>query len=316
MKAAYGVLGFDMNNESNAARVMQGAEQYGREVSAMAHQDIARMKSMDPEQPQPSTHHHRENMVVVQLASGSLLLFCPVKIHDDTEFGQWLAGLGPVEYIVAPSSEHNLQLPAVIKKYPGAKVVGTSFNERKLNMVNALPRGRLDYDYTNQEDMEALNTALKSEGVNMIHIAGDVCTNALFCVAHGVALECDIVYTHADGEGFLMMDNKQFRALDPDKFTERIFKFRLLSKPNSPNGFLPPYRYWAMDPQCLWTMVPCPPAQDGSSAATMAASLRHVLAQPFDSAVGVHFRYMTADQFRKAVDSNWNWLDGKSLLPK
>ena len=149
-----------MANESNAARVMQGAEQYGRDVSAMAHQDIARMRSMEPERPRPSTHHHRENMMVVQLNSGSLLLFCPVKIHDDTEFGHWLSQLGPVEYIVAPSSEHNLQLPAVIRKYPGAKVVGTSFNERKLNMVKALPRGKLDYDYTKPQDLEALNTAL------------------------------------------------------------------------------------------------------------------------------------------------------------
>ena len=65
-----GVLGFDMTNEKNAARVMQGAEQYGRDVSAMAHQDIARMKSLDPDSPNPASHHTRENMVVVSILIG------------------------------------------------------------------------------------------------------------------------------------------------------------------------------------------------------------------------------------------------------
>merc|ERR1712218_477777 len=80
--------------------------------------------------------------------------------------------------------------------------------------------------------------------MDMVFIDGDCATNALFCVAHKVALECDILYTHDDGEGFLFMDQQEFRALDPKRFWERLFKFRLLSPANSPHGFLPPYRYW------------------------------------------------------------------------
>ena len=310
-----GMLGLDMNNEENAARVMQGAEQFGREVSAQAHRDISRFKNMDFDTIDPSTHHTRENMIIVQLNSGGLLLYCPVKIHDDTEFGKFLRDLGPVEYIVAPSSEHNLQLPAVIKKYPGAKIVATKLNETKLKMVDALPRGKIDYDYTNTEQLTQLNNVLRDEGVNMTYINGDVSTNALFVVAHRVALECDIVYTHDDGEGFLMMDKTEFRALEEDSVMWRLFKFRLLSRPNSPNGYLPPYRYWAMDPHCLWPMILTTPAEDGSSASSMASSLRSALSQEFDEAVGVHFRHMSAEQFRRSVDANWNWLDGESLLP-
>ena len=53
---------------------------------------------------------------------------------------------------------------------------------------------------------------------------------------------------------------------------------------------------------------------------------------PFDTAVGVHFDQMDAEAFRgfvplvtkkvqtklslcRGIDANWNWLDGKSLLP-
>ena len=33
-----------------------------------------------------------------------------VRVHPETEFGQWLQQLGPVEWVVAPSSEHTLQV--------------------------------------------------------------------------------------------------------------------------------------------------------------------------------------------------------------
>ena len=34
----------------------------------------------------------------------------------------------------------------------------------------------------------------------------------------------------------------------------------------------------------------------------------------FDAAVGVHFDHMAREDFRKTIDSNWNWLDGRSLI--
>ena len=60
-----------------------------------------------------------------------------------------------------------------------------------------------------------LNNVLKAEGVQMFYIAGDCATNSLFVVAHKVALEADLIYTHADGEGALMFDKAEFRAADP-----------------------------------------------------------------------------------------------------
>ena len=74
-------------------------------------------------------------------------------------------------------------------------------------------------------------------------------------------------------------------------------------------------RFWAMDPQLMWTFQLTPPKDDGSSSKDMASSLRTALALDFDQAVGVHFRTMKADEFRRAVNLNWNWLDGESLLP-
>ena len=34
----------------------------------------------------------------------------------------------------------------------------------------------------------------------------------------------------------------------------------------------------------------------------------------FDSVVGVHFDHMAREDFRKTIDANWNWLDGRSLI--
>ena len=99
-----------------------------------------------------------------------------------------------------------------------------------------------------------------------------------------------------------------------------VLKKALLSdfRPTSPNGFLPPYRFWMMDPSLLWSLMLTPPNPDGSSSAEMANSLRlcfilngiialihnyfrRVLALPFDTAVGVHFDQMDADAFRGFV---------------
>ena len=318
-REAMKVTGVDFSQEINCAKVMLGAEQWGREVSAVAHSDLINAKEYlkNEETFQEmvlSPAYVRENMTVIRLNNGELVLYAPVKIHDETEFGKFLENLGTVAWIVIPSSEHNLQLPGIIRKYPGAKVIGSKTSEIKLNFVSGLPRGKLDFDYTDHQQLDKLNSELNSEGLSLHYIDGDCATNSLFCVAQGVALECDILYTHADGEGFLMIDKQRFRELHPSDFFWRLFKFRLLSKPNSPNGFLPPYRFWAMDPKLMWNLQFTPAKDDGSSCKDMATSLRTVLALDFDKAVGVHFRTMKAEDFKRAVDLNWNWLDGKSLL--
>ena len=88
---------------------------------------------------------------------------------------------------------------------------------------------------------------------------------------------------------------------------------RLLTKPNSPNGFLPNYRFWCMDPGSLGALMYEQPAKDGSTRNTMANSLRNVLSLQYDTAIGVHFDKMTKDEFQNSINSAWNWLDGKSL---
>ena len=313
-------MGLDFDNEKTAAKIMRGAENYGRQASAMAHEDIATVKRLMAagiqSEEDREMSYTRENMIVVRLKSGGLLLYAPVKIHEETELGEFLRDKGPVEWIVAPSSEHNLQLPAVIEKYPNAKIVATNVCEKKLQYINALPRGEIDYDYTKKEVIEKLNAIMKDEGVEMSFIDGDCCTNALMLVAHHVLLECDILYTHDDGEGILMLDQEEFRKFHPKDTMWRVFKYRLTSKPNCPHGFLPPYRYWSMDPQGIWPMVPNPPLEDGSSSITMANSLRKALSMDFDTATGVHLKVLDGDKFRRSVNANWNWLDGKPLLPK
>ena len=47
----------------------------------------------------------------------------------------------------------------------------------------------------------------------------------------------------------------------------------------------------------------------------MAESLRTMLKADFKSAIGVHIGQTKPCDFRKTIDANWNWLDGKSLLP-
>jgi hypothetical protein len=47
----------------------------------------------------------------------------------------------------------------------------------------------------------------------------------------------------------------------------------------------------------------------------MAESLRTMLKADFKLATGVHIGQIKPTDFRKTIDANWNWLDGKSLLP-
>ena len=59
-------------------------------------------------------------------------------------------------------------------------------------------------------------------------------------------MECDLLYGHDDGNGFLSLDESTFKKWSPDPSDGlmRLFKFAMISKPNSPFGFLPNYRFW------------------------------------------------------------------------
>ena len=78
--------------------------------------------------------------------------------------------------------------------------------------------------------------------------------------------------------------------------------------------FHPVLRFLMMDHTGVGRMMYDPPALDGSSCSTMATSLRAILEQEFDAVLGVHFDTMTREDFRKSVDANWKWLDGRSLI--
>jgi len=309
------LLGMDLSREETQWRIMQGAESWGRAASDQAHRDLQAAKENWEKGEKGEVEVVRENMVVVKLNTGGILLYSPVRIQENSDLWKWLEQQGKVEWVVLGSSEHTLQLPDVLAKFPSAKIVASTTAGRKLAWVGALPKDRLDFDYTKPPLLAEANKLLREEGVQLEYVQGDCVTHSLFLLAHGVLCEADLLYTHQDGEGFLTLPREKFRELRLEDSSLRLFKFGLLSKPTSPNGFLPPYRFWMMDPSLLWSLMLTPPNPDGSSSAEMANSLRRVLALPFDTAVGVHFDQMDAEAFRGGIDANWNWLDGKSLLP-
>ena len=128
-----------------------------------------------------------------------------------------------------------------------------------------------------------------------------------------VLLECDVCYGHHDGQGIMDLDAETLKKWRPEDTMMRIFKFHMVDRPNSPNGFLPNYRYWMMDPNSLSAMMYQPPASDGSDRRKMAASIRKILGQQYEFAIGTHFHKMTREDFDSTVDACWNWLDGKPL---
>ena len=210
------------------------------------------------------------------------------------------------------SGSHTLNLQPVVARYPDAKIIGPPQAEAKLNHISALPRGKVDYDSTNPAELRAANSSLEAEGVKLYNIAGDV-VNALVAVYEGKQLmSCDLVYSHADG-GFLSVDKDKFYQFLPEDWFARLFRYKNLAKPNSPNGFLPGYRFQLMDPNSLGVLAYDVPAFDGSDCKTMANSLRELVKAPFEFANGVHFEQMARDAFIDAIDKNWNWLDGQAL---
>ena len=100
-------------------------------------------------------------------------------------------------------------------------------------------------------------------------------------------LECDLIYSHADGRGFLDMSKEHFEKYLPEDWWIRLFRFVTSAKPNSPGGFLPTYRYQFMDPNSLGALLYDQPAWDGSSCKVMAQALRKIVKARFQSAGNV-----------------------------
>jgi len=314
-------MGMDMASNEYREKVLAGASSYGEEAVAAAKKDLDtaavwwKKKTWKKEEIF-DVPPFLLNMIVVKLNGGGLLLYAPVRVHKEEAhlLCSWLESLGPVQYIVCASSYHTLLIHDAIKAFPDAKVVGPEAAEAKL--LGSKACGKFDYLTTKPDDLTKLKSALAKEGVEIESITGDVGTNAVVVYAHEeILMECDLLYGHDDGYGFNSVDESTLKKWSPDPSDGlmRLFKFAMISKPNSPFGFLPNYRFWMMDPNSLGLMGYEKPAADGSSKTEMAASLRKVLALPFKKATGVHFDKMDGDKFRRSIDACWNWLDGKPL---
>ena len=299
---------------------MMAAKEYGDEAVEAVKKDLENVKtilsktSFSKEEMFEQFPPWSLNMMVVRLNNGELLLYAPVKIHKEAKelICSWLESIGIVKWVVVASAAHTLCLPDVVKAYPEAKVIGPKVAEEKLKNINVLEK--FDYRTDDENDLMRLNVELQEEGVELFSVDGDVIANAVLClVQNEVILECDLIYGHQDGHGLLNLNESTLKQWKPEDFTQRLFKFRLISKPNSPNGFLPNYRFWLMDPESLGAMTYSPPAKDGSSSRIMADSLRKVLEKDYKVAVGVHFDIMTRNEFQGSIDSAWNWLDGEPL---
>ena len=324
VKKQFKRLGIDPTSEDYRSKVMWAAyDNYGREkirVTDIVKKDLEKYKELHEKKEYSKEEVFdmippwKLNMIVVKLDSGGVLLYAPVKIHKEAKelLHSWLESIGPVRYVVVASSAHTLLLPDVVETFPDAKVIGPKFAQEKLKHIKVIEK--FDYLTTNEEDLQKLNKELEKDRISIYNIDGDVAANAVVCLVNNkVLLECDILYGHHDGHGLLDLDEAALKQWRPEDFLTRLFKFRLLTKPHSPNGFLPNYRFWCMDPYSLGALTYDQPAKDGSSRKTMAASLRNVLSLQYDTALGVHFEKMTRSEFQNSIDSAWNWLDGKSL---
>lgn len=316
-KAAKG-FGMDYNDETARAKILAGAASEGEKAVENVAADLEKIqgwwnKMEWTNEERFSVPPHVLNCMVVKLNSGSLLLYAPVRVRDEVGFRSWLDGLGKVEWIVISSSFHTLWLPAILARYPDAKVIGGAQAEDKLNYAGALVRKKLDYRTTAEDELATANQELETEGVKLFLVQGEVMCNSLMVVAHGVLLTCDLVYNRHDG-GIFGVAKEEFDMYKEEHAPLRLFKYRHCNKPNSPNGFLAGYRFMAMDHNGLGRMGWEQPAKDGSTCRLMAASLREALQMDFTSAIGVHFDFMDREDFRKTIDANWNWLDGKSLI--
>jgi len=306
------MLGLDFMKEEFKEKVLMAAKEYGEEVVNLVKNDIkiakywSKKKTISKDETFDIPAWKLNMMVVRMKSSGGLLLYAPVYVHKEVPqlLLSWLESLGTVKWLVVAAGSHSLCLPDVVKAFPKAKVIGPKVVEEKLRYAKVVDM--FDYISTNKDDLKRANRELIKEGVELISVEGDVATNSLVClVDQEVLLECDLVYGHKEWQTF-----EQWSGME---WTDRIFYLGLISKPNSPYGWLPSYRFWMMDPQSFGGLGYDQAAEDGSSCRDMAASLRNILGKQYNIAIGVHFNRMTREEFRNSIDAAWNWLDGKPL---
>ena len=309
-------FGWDPNSEDFKKKCLDGAASLGPQVVEVCKKDLEKAALRfnketytDEEVVELLTVQLR--MTIVRLNNGSVMIYTPFRIRE--ELATWIGSLGKVEWIVIGSCSHTLGLQAAFSLFPEAKVVGTPAAQEKMKVINAIPRGNFDINAEDRRELEQVNAQLDKEGVKMFYVEGDVATNALVVVAHGVALSVDLVYGHHLG-GIFHIGPEEWREFRDDVYNIRLFYFTNCCKPHSPNGYLATYRFQMMDPTSLGSLNYDQPAPDGSSCHLMAASLREMLQLEFEQAIDVHSGLSSRADFQKTINAHWSWLDGTSLL--
>ena len=92
-------FGMDPNDPAYAAKVLAGAEQYGEKAVEVARQDVQKLVEAWAKDSYTDEEIYKLsawslNSFVIKLKSGSLLLYAPVKVREETGFAQWVDSLG------------------------------------------------------------------------------------------------------------------------------------------------------------------------------------------------------------------------------
>ena len=175
-----------------------------------------------------------QEMFVIKLDDGSLLLYNPVRMHS--QMIDWIKERGEVKYIVSGSSAHTNHLPDAAATFPDAKIICARVADAKCQAVGMRPA---DFLYDSRKDDEAVPkhyesrgtledaTQLFDEKVKLFHIRGDVMTEALFLLVHGHLFEVDLLYTPSD-EG--MKESGFETSTSPIQTGGRIFTYSLITE--------------------------------------------------------------------------------------
>lgn len=314
--------------QKNYDKMMEAAKPLGENIVKQLEKDWSTVKdyiAIDPKEGVKGEYckawKQDSIMVVVKLHSGNLLLYNPVPIHSGTKLDDWMKTMGEVKYVVIGSCYHTLFLPETLKRYPEAAYIGTKLSEDKLKAANALTKPKLDYDFLVESDVISANEALAKEGgVTLKFTKGDMMTQCIFLLAYGTGVEVDLLYGHhSECPCDYCKAKGIFKGYDTDPayFWLRLFNIRLMAKPNSPFGYLPPYRFAGMDPTSVMSKMTWPrPANDGSSCKELATSLREILKMDYKNVISIHWGLVAAKDFKLSINEDWKWLDEASLLPE